>query len=363
MDVKGNIKGENNSMNTLKQWASQFKKAGCSSISWNTKDHLTLWGRNFDFHQWIPETKGLFIPKNNSFYTSGNIIENNIDSSTEVISKHAIVGVGTMVSKSTPVLYDGLNDSGLMGGMLYFVEEAQYAQKPAENTLPLQSAYVVTYLLSQCSTIDDIQKAINHDVTIIEKDIVGQRFQLHWMFTDKNNESAVLECTKNGVKLYRNTMGILTNSPNYDWQLKNLYQYKNINNQPNEPFQINGISIDPYCTGTSQFGIPGDSSSPSRFVRAAMLKEFAIEAENESQGILYLLKLFQNLQYIKGMVYPNPKETEYTLYTAIGCSQTLNYYVNTYDSNNIIHFSLSKLKNESKIQTFELNHPCEFINL
>lgn len=350
-------------MNQFKNWAAQLNKAGCSSISWNTSDHLTLWGRNFDFHQWIPETEGLFIPKQTPFYTLGNAIEKNIDASTSVVTQHAIVGVGTTIAQSTPVLYDGLNDAGLMGGMLYFVEEAKYAAKAKPGTLPLQAVYVVTYLLGQCSTIDDIQKAIHQQITIVEQEMVGQHFQLHWMFTDKNNESAVLECTKNGVKLYRHTMGILTNSPNYDWQLKNLYQFKNITNQPNEPFEINGTSIQPYCTGTSQFGIPGDSSAPSRFVRAAMLKRFAIQARGEKQGILYLLKLFQNLQYIKGMVYPNPVDTEYTLYTAMGCAQTLNYYITTYDSNQICRLSLNQLKDETKIKTFALDQSCQFCDL
>lgn len=341
-------------MENFNKWASKLSKSGCSSISFQTKDNLIFWGRNFDFHEWIEGTKGLFIPKNRIFYTMGNTVENNIDTNTKVKSKHAIAGVGTLITKSTPVLYDGINDCGLMGGMLYFVNEARYANEANPGTLPLQAIYVVTYMLSQCSTIDEIQNALKNKITIVNKTVVGQNFQLHWIFTDKNNESAILECTNNDIKLHRNTMGILTNSPNYSWQKKNLYQYKNINNTPNKPFYINGEQINPYCTGTSEHGMPGDWSAPSRFVRAAILKQFAIKATGEYQGVIYLFKMLQNLQYIKGLVYPIDGKTEYTIYMTAGCSQTLNYYVSSYESNKIICLQLDKLKDENQIKTFNL---------
>lgn len=342
-------------------WASQASNAGCSSIAWDTEKREPLWGRNFDFHIWISGTKGLFIPRHYSYYLEGDALENNINEETKQTTTYAMTGVGTAISNSTPVLFDGINEKGLMGGLLYFTQYARYASNAHDNTLPIQPAFVMTHVLAQCQTIDDVEKLILNDVTIVNDPLFQHLFELHYIFSDANGETAIVECDEHGVHIYRHTMGIMTNSPDYPWQKAHLYPYKNISNHPDQPFTINGETLQPFSQGFNGHSLPGDWSSASRFVRASFLKEFGIKGKDETEGVMNLFRLFYNLAYPKGMVYPTPDTPEYTLYTAIGCATSLNYYVNTYQSNAIQVLPLAEWKDETELKEIELVQQPHFI--
>ena len=95
--------------------------AGCSAVAWETADGGHLWGRNFDFNRIAADSKVTFVPRGQVFYACGTELEGNLEPSTRCTAAYAAVGIGSLVLRSTPALYEGLNEKGLMGGQLYYL--------------------------------------------------------------------------------------------------------------------------------------------------------------------------------------------------------------------------------------------------
>lgn len=66
-------------------------------------------------------------------------------------------------------------------------------------------------------------------------------------------------------------------------------------------FYLSGRSIKTHGTGFGALGMPGDSSSPSRFIRAAFMKEFAREAETANDGVNLAFHILNTVDRPLGM--------------------------------------------------------------
>lgn len=84
-------------------------------------------GRNFDFNRIAADSKVTFVPRGQVFYACGTELEGNLEPSTRCTAAYAAVGIGSLVLRSTPALYEGLNEKGLMGGQLYYRTFAHFA--------------------------------------------------------------------------------------------------------------------------------------------------------------------------------------------------------------------------------------------
>ena len=120
-------------MEQLQQLMSMMN-AGCSALSWKTQDGKHLWGRNMDFNRLAQGSKISFIPRGTSYYMRGTTMENNLREQERRTSAYAAVGTGFLMIPSTPVLYEGINEKGLMGGQLYYREFAHFEQQVREGT-------------------------------------------------------------------------------------------------------------------------------------------------------------------------------------------------------------------------------------
>ena len=128
--------------------------AGCSAVAWETADGGHLWGRNFDFNRIAADSKVTFVPRGQVFYACGTELEGNLEPSTRCTAAYAAVGIGSLVLRSTPALYEGLNEKGLMGGQLYYRTFAHFAPEARPGTLPLQPPFLVTWCLATCASVE-----------------------------------------------------------------------------------------------------------------------------------------------------------------------------------------------------------------
>ena len=359
-------------MNKYEKFAASLNGAGCSSFNWTTDDNKHIWGRNFDFNRLAAGSNAQFVPRNTKYYTHGSIAEKTLDKDTECYSKYAIAGMGGSSDGTITILYDGINEKGLMGGMLYFTPDAQYCSEVQPHTIPLQPTYTVTHVLSQCQNIDDVEKLFKEQVTLMQEKYFGQLFYLHWIFADKNGEAAIIESDENGLHIYRHTMGVLTNAPDYQWQKRNLLNYANIHNENSTNFHINDHDFIP-LNGDGAQGLPGDWSAVARFVRLSFMKYFGIKGKNENEGISNMFRLLGNVAYPMGMVKKAPGHLgnilpmdqgvtpyEYTVYSAAACAESLRYYWISYQNSKVHYIDLAKLKDCSTPATFDMKRIQEF---
>ena len=237
-------------------------------------------------------------------------------------AKYGYVGIYTDYQD---FVVEGVNESGLSAGLFFFPAFGEYAPYVAKRkSLALCDLQVVSWVLSQFSSIDEIKRAIEKkEVDIISID--SRIGTVHWRFAEPGGRVVVLEFTEGKAKFYENPLGVLTNSPNFPWHLTNLANYINLRSGSSQPLQLaKDLQVKPLGGGTGMLGLPGDFTPPSRFIRAAMLQSSAPllpDAQQTALQAFHLLNSFDipiGLQHAPGQAPDGlPSATQFTSATAI----------------------------------------------
>ncbi len=342
----------------VKEIAKQLH-AGCSSIAWDTLDGKHLWGRNYDFNQ-IAASAVTIIPKNYKYYTAGTPFDHNLELTNISYSKYASVGVGTNAMEVTPVLYEGINEKGLMGGQLFYAGFASFPDETKNHHTPVNPGYVITHILSQCASVAEVIDLITNKITIINQALAGSLATVHWVFSDRTGETIILEPDHQQITIYRHTAGVLTNSPNYSWHKQNLLSYINVRNNEFPDRDMNGIKVQKPFKGTGALGLPGDFTSQSRFIRASFLKYYGIKGKNEDQGIQYLFHFLDNVAMPLGIVKVENQDElsayNQSIYSACMCAESLNFYWKSYENSTIHCLNLKRELKNQNIKTYPLEN-------
>lgn len=312
----------------------------CTAIGF--KANGFYFGRNLDLYYHFDESVTV-TPREFVF---------NFRCEKSVVSHLAIIGIATL-SDGYPLYYDAVNEAGLCMAGLNFPKEAAYLpyNNAKTNIAPFE---LIPYILSRCKSVDDAQKELENinlwDTSFSEK---YENTPLHWFLCDKYR-ALTIEPRCDGLKIYDNHVGVLTNSPPFDYHLYNLANYINVTSQYPKNRFCKSPEITPYSLGMGSFGLPGDMSSASRFVRAAFIKQNSVSAEGLSQAF-HILKA---VEQPKGVTFTADGECEYTLYTSVCDVSGGVYYYKTYDSLGVYAVSL---KNENLDTKRLISYPlrCE----
>lgn len=335
--------------------------AGCSGIQWESEQHDHIWGRNFDFNRIAEGTGITYVSKGLEYYTIGSELEKNLDDKHKVTATYSAMGMGSYIMKPTPVLYEGVNECGLMGGQLYYREFARYEEENPENKKEIQPAYIVTYVLTQCRNVEDVKKMFKDDIIVKKVGIFGKIPDIHWFFSDTEGKSVVVELDDRGLNLFDTNLGALTNSPDYRWHMHHLREFANL--QPKDVMNqtINGQALTPCYSGTGMTGLPGDWSAPSRFVRLALMREYGVKGKDEKQAVARTFRLLQNVAFPLGLVAVGDTSDvgkhdgdvipfDYTVYTAVMCGDSKTYYWHNYDDMEVHSISMDDFVDDGTCQ-------------
>ena len=348
--------------------------AGCSALSWTCQDGRHLLGRNFDFSRVSEGTMVTFVPRATRYDTCVPEPGEQPDPGCRRTAVYACLGTGLLLTPHTPLLYEGINEAGLMGGQLYYRQFAHYEGQCRPQTLPLQPPCAVYHLLAQCASVEAVVKALEQDVTLIAKPLMGTVPPLHWAFSDRSGEMIIVEPDEDGLHIYRNTMGVMTNSPGYPWHRLNLLNYAGIRDLDHDLLELNGQQIPQCFSGSGAQGLPGDWSSPSRFVRLAFLKHYAQAGKTEEAGVANLLRLLQSAAFPLGIVRVSQQghlteldthvsPFDYTAYTSVMCAESLRFYWTTYENQRVRFVDLNHLAARSTPLQFPLGQKPDFLCL
>lgn len=182
---------------------------------------------------------------------------------------------------------DGMNEKGLTFEYLYLPGETQFQGIPAEkNKQAIPYYYLGDWVLSNFKTVDEVRQALP-SIYVFQQAIPGLDnivFPVHAAIHDANGKGIVVEFVQGQMKIY-DTIGVVTNSPSYDWHIINTRNYLNLSPYNPQPVIINGISFSATSQGTGMLGLPGDFSSPSRFIKIGFLKRVAAPAKTASEAL------------------------------------------------------------------------------
>lgn len=296
----------------------------CTAITYKTKDHY--FGRNLDFEFSYGETITI-TPRNFEFSFAKQ-------------NHYAIIGAAH-VSKNYPLYYDATNEAGLSMAGLLFPNAAFYQRKISEKT-NLTPYEFIPYILTKCENIPaakELLKNINLIDVCFSKELPLS--PLHWIISDKSG-SITVEPLKDGLKIYDNPVGVLTNSPTFDFHMLNLNNYINISaNEPNNNFS-DKILLKPYSRGMGAIGLPGDLSSCSRFVKAAFSKLNSISNDDEISSVNQFFHILGSVSQIRGLNILKSGAYEITIYSSCCNTDKGIYYYTTYDNSQISGIDMHK---------------------
>ncbi|MBQ6685324.1 MAG: choloylglycine hydrolase [Firmicutes bacterium] len=290
----------------------------CTAVSYRTKCHY--FGRNLDIERGYHE--GVVItPRKFPFaFRYADSLEQH----------YALIGMATVIH-DYPLYFEATNEVGLSMAGLNFPKNAYYPPY-AEGKINIAPFELIPYLLGSCRSVADARETLHHINVIhcnFSEDLPVS--PLHWLISDRE-ESMVLECTKDGMKVYDNPFGVLTNNPTFDYHVMHLNQYMGLSEGLGENRLNPTVSMDNFSLGFGGFGLPGDFSSPSRFVRAVFVKEKSVCDGSEKESVNQFFRILQSVAMPKGCVMTGNGEYEYTRYSCCCNTDTQTYYYTTYQN-------------------------------
>lgn len=300
----------------------------CTAITYKTKDFY--FGRNLDLEYHYQETVTITPRKYPFLFRNGERFEHH----------YALIGMAT-VAEGYPLYYEATNEKGLSMAGLNFPQNATYYEKVEgkENITPFE---LIPWLLGQCETVEEALGKMRN------MNLWNQSFSeelplspLHWILADQER-TITIEPMADGVKIYENPLGVLTNNPPFDFHMYHLANYMNLTTlQPTNRFS-DQIDLQPYSLGMGAIGLPGDLSSASRFIKVAFTKVNSISGETESESISQFFHILGSVAQQRGLTRVRDEEYEYTLYSSC-CNTTRGiYYYTTYENSQITAVDMNK---------------------
>lgn len=293
----------------------------CTAAAFQSQDFY--FGRNLDleysYHEEVTIT-----PRNYPFRFRN----------AETISHHyAMIGMAYIL-EDYPLYYEATNDAGLSMAGLNFPGNADY-KSFEEGKDNIASFEFIPWILCQCATIAQAREKLSR-LNLISLPFSQELppSPLHWIISGKDG-SITVESVKEGLKVYDNPVGILTNNPTFDYHMTNLSNYMALSTEPPANNFCDSLALTPYSRGMGAMGLPGDLSSASRFVKAAFTKLNSRCGSSEAESVSQFFHILKSVEQQRGCVHMGEGKYEITIYSSCCNTDKGIYYYNTYDNSQI----------------------------
>lgn len=293
----------------------------CTSIAITTKDFY--FGRNLDLEYEFGE-RVVVTPRRYPI---------RLRMAGEYNEHYAMIGMATVVD-GYPLYAEAVNEKGLCIAGLNFPGNAYYPPelvKDRENVSPFE---LPLWLLGRCASLKEARELL------AGANIIGINYSeriplspLHWHIADRSG-SIVLECTREGTRIFDNPIGVLTNNPPFDFHMNNLRQYMGLTPEDPQNCFAPELELTPFGMGFGGMGMPGDFSPASRFVKTAFLKRHSLCAPDEASSVSQFFHLLDAVAMPRGAVTADGKP-DITTYSCCANADKGVYYYKTYDNHQI----------------------------
>ena len=306
----------------------------CTAATYKTKDFY--FGRTLDY-EFSYGDEVTITPRNYVF---------DFREKEKIETHYAIIGMA-YVTENYPLYYDAINEKGLGMAGLNFVGNAYYREK-VEGKDNIAQFEFIPWILSQCASVAEAKKLIEKiNLTNVQFNEKLPLAQLHWIISD-SNESITVESVKEGIKVYQNSVGVLTNNPPFNQQMFELNKYMQLSSKSPENRFSKELNLEKYSRGMGAIGLPGDLSSQSRFVRVAFVKMNSKSSDTEEESVSQFFHILNSVDQQRGCCELDDGKYEITIYTSCCNASKGIYYYTTYNNHQITAIDMNKEDLESE---------------
>jgi len=301
----------------------------CTASNYITDNHY--FGRNFDYEISYNE-RVTITPRNFKFdFRKIDAIE----------THYAIIGIAAGID-GYPLYYDACNEKGLAIAGLNFAGNAVYREVENDmvNITPFE---LIPYLLGKAASVSETRELLA-EINLVNINFADELplSPLHWMMSD-GTDAIVIEPLADGLKVYDNPVGVLTNNPPFDKQLFYLNNYRSLSNKNPENTFGGDFDLDEYSRGMGGIGLPGDLSSASRFAKVAFTRANSFGGVDEATSVSQFFHILDSVEQQNGCTFiDDPDLYEYTIYSSCYSTDKGILYYKTYYNSQITAVDINK---------------------
>ena len=286
----------------------------CTGITLVAKDGTYVLARTIEWGSGDLNSQYVIVPRG---YVQQSYVTDGTRKGMRFTSQYGYVGFSV---EQEDFIAEGINEAGLSAGLFYFPGYGKYEDYvPGQAASSISDLQFVSWILGNFATVEEVKTAVK-DVHIVSVD--SRASTVHWRIADKSGTQVVLEIIDGELYFYENKLGVLANSPGFEWQMTNLNNYVNLFPGTVQPHSLGGVEIASFGAGSGFLGIPGDITPPSRFVRAAF---YQVTAPRQPDAMKTVYQGFQilnsfdipiGIEFKKGEVPADiPSATQWTSVT------------------------------------------------
>lgn len=253
------------------------------------------------------------------------------------LSDHYAMAGMSHVEDGSPLFYDAMNEKGLAMAGLNFPHSAAYtcAKEGMVNLAPFE---LIPRVLGQCATVSQARQLLEQ-VNVVRLDFSPRlpSTPLHWIIADRE-ASLVAEPLEDGLHLYENPVGVLTNEPPFPFHLARLNDFLTLSAHPAQNQFSPGLPLIARSRGMGALGLPGDWSSQSRFVRCA----FAAHNSSSPVDVTQFFHLMSTVEVPCGCVRLKDDQKVTSIYTSCCDLSAGDYHYVTYTNRQICAVNLHR---------------------
>ena len=320
----------------------------CTGIFLKATDGTAVHARTLEFAIEL-DSEVLVVPR--GFARSGDTPDGK--RGLQWTTKYASVGAN---GAGLPYIFDGLNEKGLAVGLFYFPDSAGYMPYTAADAAKTLAPWQIgSWLLETVATVEEARTAI---AGIVAPAVVlkawGFAPPVHYIVHDAAGNSIVIEYLGGKLTVSDNPLGVITNSPSFDWHMTNLRNYLNFSIYNAPPVMLGKVKLEPIGQGSGMLGMPGDFTPPSRFVRAVAFSQSILPAATGGEAVLEAFHILNNFDIPRGAARDEKKDAhgnvvaDYTLWTSANDLKARRFYIRTYANSQIRSIDLMKMNLDAK---------------
>ena len=301
----------------------------CTGITLSSRNGAHVLARTIEWGGSELNSQYVVVPRG---YKQHSYLPGGSTNGLEFMARYGYVGLSV---EQKEFVAEGINEAGLSAGLFYFPGYGKYEDyNPANRTTSIADLQLVSWMLSNFATVTEVKEAIDkiHVVAIDPR-----ASTVHWRIADITGSQLVLEIVDGQPRFFENKLGVLTNSPGFEWQITNLNNYVNLFPGTAEAKSLDGMHLSSFGAGSGFLGIPGDVAPPSRFVRAAFYQTTAPKQASALETVLQSFQILNNFDIPLGIEFPIgktpvsiPSATQWT--SATDVSNRIIYYRTMYNS-------------------------------
>ena len=262
----------------------------CTGITLKSKDGATIAARTIEWAESVMNTMYVVVPRGQELQS---LTPSGMDG-MKFKTKHGFIGLAV---EQKEFMVEGINEKGLSAGLFYFPNYGKYQSfDESQKDKSLADFQLVSYVLAECSTTDEVKKALSK-VRVINID--PRSSTVHWRFTEPSGKQIVLEIVNEEMHFYDNPLGVFTNSPGIEWHWTNLNNYINLQPGTLPEHNFGPLEMKSFGHGSGLLGLPGDFTPPSRFVRATFFQITAPQQTNAQESVFQAFHLLNNFDIQK----------------------------------------------------------------